>query len=99
MAEMVPAAESQAGMMADSPASHRDVLDRGVHIRPAHEQAAQAAAVLFDNLESALVLGPYRLSFTYHWKRYHDTQAGSSRSVTRGQRSISRLISRGCMAE
>lgn len=63
---MMPAAQAQAGVVPLAASRLGDVLDGGVDIEPAHEQAAQAAAVLLDYLEPAAILWTDRLGFTDH---------------------------------
>ncbi len=64
--EMMPLAQPQAIGMTEPAAGVSDMLDSGMHIQPADQQAAQAAAVFPDDRESLAVLAGDRRRLAYH---------------------------------
>jgi hypothetical protein len=96
MAEVMPLAQAYGPAMdllvlADSPASLGNVLDRGEHIGMAHEQTRQATAMLGDRVHALLLIlaGPGRAADHYAAPVLLLHRSKSSVRLTHGLRSRS----------
>lgn len=65
-AEVMPFAQAQAIRMTEPAAGVGDMLDSGMHIQPADQQAAQTAAIFPDDRESLAILARDRDRVAYH---------------------------------